>query len=95
MLPHMSLRDRLWKVDDWFRPVAPDGTMRSRRRAVTPRDRLWMLLFLIVASLVVGALFLQLDAGRAMAMSSSFIGAAAVQLVNLYRTRSIGFSGRR
>jgi hypothetical protein len=95
MLPSMAFRDRLWRVDDWFRPVTADGTMPSRRKAVTPRDRVWMLTFLIAASLGMTALFLRVDAGRAFAMAGGLMGLSLVQVVNLYRTRSVGFRLRR
>ena len=70
--------------------------MRSaRQRAVTPRDRLWMLAFIMIGALVVLGLFVRLDAGRALALSGGFMGVAAVQLVHLYRTRATGFGLRR
>lgn len=87
----MATGGRAWRLDDWFRPVRRDGTMPSGQRAVTPRDRLWMLAFLVVGAVIVLVLFLRFDAGRAFAMSGGFIGVAAVQLVNLYRSRATGF----
>jgi hypothetical protein len=69
--------------------------MPSAQRVVTPRDRLWMLVFLALGSLVVAVLFARFDTGRALAMSGGFIGVAAVQVVNLYRTRATGFGLRR
>jgi hypothetical protein len=51
-----------------------------------------MLSLLILASVVVTVLFLRADAGRAFAMSGGLIGLSLVQVVNLYRTRSVGFS---
>lgn len=53
-----------------------------------------MLASLMIGALVVLCLFVWLDAGRAFAMSGGFMGVAAVQLVNLYRTRGTGFGLR-
>ena len=90
----MSLRGRLWSVDDWVRPVAPNGRVSSGR-TVTPRDRLGMLGFLVVAVLVVTTVLVRSDPGPALAMSGGFMGMAVLQVVNLYRTRAVGFGLRK
>lgn len=89
----MGLSGRVWRVDDWFRPVAPNGTVSSGR-VVTPRDRLGMVVFLAFAALVVAGVFVTFDAGRAFAMSGGFLGIAVMQLLNLFRTRRVGFGTR-
>lgn len=86
-------RRGLWKVDDWFRPVAPDGSVTSGR-VVTPRDRLGMVTFLAVALLAVAVVFVKTGAGRAFAISGGFMGFAVLQGVSLFRTRDVGFGIR-
>lgn len=90
----VASRGRLWTIDDWFRPVAPNGTLSSGR-VVTPRDRLGMVGFVAVAALVVAVAFVKFDASRAFAMSGGFMGIAVLQLVNLFRTRHVGFGIRK
>lgn len=92
----MSVRGRLWGLDDWFRPVRPDGTIPARgSRQVTPRDRLGMLAFILIGALVIPALLLLFGVGPVMGLVGAIIGVAVGQAVNLYRTRHVGFGIRR
>ena len=54
-----------------------------------------MLAFLSIAALVVVAVFMQFDTGRAFAMSGGFLGMAILQIVKLLRTRDVGFGVRQ
>ena len=91
----MSVPGRLWRVDDWFRLVRPDGTIPTRpRREVTPADRLRMLVFLALCLLVIAVLFLRYE-GRVVPLGGGFVGLAIGQAFTLYRTRSVGFGLRR
>ena len=91
----MTQRRHGRRVDDWFRPVNADGTMAARRRPVTPRDRRFMLGYVLVGLLALAVVFLRFEPGRAFAISGGIIGMVLVQVVTLCRTRAAGFGARR
>lgn len=100
----------MWRLDDWFRPVHPGATMPDgatrepavlpalsrapgRRRETTPRDRLLSVIFLSALWLFLAYASLRYHWGARLAAAS--VGPTVVQLVVLYRSRSVGFGWRR
>jgi hypothetical protein len=92
--PHLvSVQRRMWRVDDWFRPVRPDGTPRPPR-VPTVKDRK-----LSAGGLVVAVVLLVILAATTSANVVSVIprggllplGYAVAQVVFLVRTRHLGW----
>lgn len=92
--PHrVSVQRRMWRVDDWFRPVQRDGTPRVPR-VPTVRDRRFSAGLLVVA---VAALIILAATGSENVLSAIPrgglvpLGYAVVQVVFLVRTRHLGW----
>lgn len=89
----MSAQRRMWRVDDWFRPVRSDGAPRARR-VPTAMDRRLSLLGLALAAALLFVLAATTSA-RILAVIPQGgllpLGYAMAQVVFLVRTRHLGW----
>jgi hypothetical protein len=85
---------RAWRVDDWFRPVNRDGSVRERRRrSPTPRDRATCVIAIAIILAFAGGLLLATDVHRALRVIGFPLAYTIPLALFLVRTRHLGWRG--